>query len=60
MILQGLRCPSGQGSKRVQHGLSSEGKQRSRCRADLAGRGRTWRLEYPRWRAIACEPAPER
>ena len=31
----------------VQHGLSSEGKQRYRCRACLAGRGRTLRLEYP-------------
>ena len=47
MMLQGLPCPSGQGSERVQHGLSSEGKQRYRCRADLAGRGRTLRLEYP-------------
>ena len=47
MILQGLPCPSGQGSESVQHGLSSEGKQCSRCRADLAGRGRTLRLEYP-------------
>ena len=60
MILQGLPCPSGQGSEMVQHGLSSEGKQRYRCRADLVGRGRTLRLGVSRWRAIACEHAPER
>ena len=53
MILQGLPCPSGQGSESVQHGLSSEGKQRYRCRADLAA-------GVSRWRAIACEHAPER
>jgi transposase-like protein len=30
----------------VRHGLSPEGKQRYRCRPCLAGRGRTFLLEY--------------
>jgi transposase-like protein len=46
MIIQVLHCPYCQGSDSVKHGLSSEGKQRYRCRACLAGRGRTVLLEY--------------
>jgi transposase-like protein len=38
----------------VRHGTTLEGKQRSRCRACLLGRGRTFLLEYP-----YAGPAPE-
>jgi transposase-like protein len=46
MIMQVLHCPYCQGTDIVKHGLSSEGKQRYRCRACLEGRGRTFLLEY--------------
>ena len=46
MIIQVLHCPYCQGIDIVKHGLSSEGKQRYRCRACLEGRGRTFLLEY--------------
>jgi transposase-like protein len=46
MITQVLRCPYCQGIDIVKHGLSSEGKQRYRCRTCLEGRGRTFLLEY--------------
>jgi transposase-like protein len=46
MIIQVLHCPYCQGTDIVKHGLSSEGKQRYRCRACLEGRGRTFLLEY--------------
>src|SRR5262249_4479296 len=46
MIIQVLHCPYCQGSDIVKHGLSSEGKQRYRCRTCLEGRGRTFLLEY--------------
>ena len=46
MIIQVLPCPYGQGSDRGRHGLSPEGKPRSRCRTGLEGRGRTLLLDY--------------
>ena len=46
MIIQVLHCPYCQGSDIVKHGLSPEGKQRSRCRTCLEGRGRTFLLDY--------------
>ncbi len=46
MIAQVLHCPYCQGTDIVKHGLSPEGKQRYRCRACRAGRGRTFLLEY--------------
>ena len=46
MITQVLHCPSCQETDIVKHGLSPEGKQRSRCRACREGRGRTFLLEY--------------
>ena len=46
MIIQVLHCPYCQGSDIVKHGLSPEGKQRSRCRTCLEGRGRTFLLNY--------------
>jgi transposase-like protein len=46
MITQVLHCPYCQGIDIVKHGLSSEGKQRYRCRTCLEGRGRTFLLEY--------------
>ena len=46
MIIQVLHCPYCQETDIVKHGLSSEGKQRYRCRACREGRGRTFLLEY--------------
>ena len=46
MIIHVLHCPSCQGIAIVTHGLSPEGKQRSRCRTGLEGRGRTLLLDY--------------
>jgi transposase-like protein len=46
MITQVLHCPYCQGTDMVKHGLSPEAKQRYRCRACRAGRGRTFLLEY--------------
>jgi hypothetical protein len=46
MIIQVLYCPYYQQTDIVKHGLSSEGKQRYRCRACREGRGRTFLLEY--------------
>jgi transposase-like protein len=46
MITQVLHCPYCHGTDSVRHGLSPEGKQRSRCRACLEGRGRTFLLDY--------------
>jgi transposase-like protein len=46
MIIQVLHCPYCQGSDIVKHGLSPEGKQRSRCRTCREGCGRTFLLEY--------------
>ena len=42
-----LHCPCCPGTAIVRHGLAPEGKQRSRCRACHAGRGRTLLLAYP-------------
>ena len=46
MITQVLHCSYCQGTDIVRHGTTSEGKQRSRCRACLLGRGRTCLLAY--------------
>jgi transposase-like protein len=46
VITQVLHWPSCQGTDMVRHGTTPEGKQRSRCRACLVGRGRTFLLEY--------------
>src|SRR6266446_727430 len=46
MRTQVLHCPYGQGTGIVRHGTTPEGKQRSRCRACLVGRGRTYLLAY--------------
>ena len=46
MITQVLPCPYCHGTDIVRHGTTSAGKQRSRCRACLRGRGRTFLLEY--------------
>ena len=46
MMTQVLHCPYGQGSAMVRHGTTSEGKQLSRCRECLLGRGRTFLLAY--------------
>jgi transposase-like protein len=46
MITQVLHCSYCQGTDRVRHGTSSEGKQRYRCRACRLGRGRTFLLDY--------------
>jgi transposase-like protein len=46
MIIQVFHCPYCQETDIVKHGLSSEGKQRYRCRACREGRGRTFLLEY--------------
>lgn len=46
MSMRVLHCPSCHETDIVKHGLSPEGKQRSRCRACLEGRGRTLLLEY--------------
>jgi transposase-like protein len=46
MITQVLHCPYCQGTDIVRHGTTSEGKQRSRCRACRQGRGRTFLLAY--------------
>ena len=46
MIRQVLHCPYCQETDMVEHGLSPEGKQRSRCRACREGRGRTFLLAY--------------
>ncbi len=45
-MTQVLHCPYCQGTDIVRHGTTSEGKQRSRCRACLLGRGRTFLLVY--------------
>ena len=46
MITQVLHCPSCHGTDIVRHGMTSEGKQRYRCRECRLGRGRTFLLEY--------------
>ena len=46
MLTQVRHCPYCQGTDIVRHGTTSEGKQRSRCRECLLGRGRTFLLEY--------------
>ena len=46
MMTQVLHCPYCQGIDIVRQGTTLEGKQRSRCRACLLGRGRTVLLEY--------------
>jgi transposase-like protein len=46
MITQVLHCPYCQGTDIVRHGVSSEGKQRYRCRECREGRGRTFLLDY--------------
>ena len=46
MITQVLHCPYCQDTDIVRHGITSEGKQRYRCRACRGGRGRTFLLEY--------------
>ena len=46
MVLQVLHCPHCQGTDIVRHGMTRQGKQRYRCRQCLAGRGRTFLLEY--------------
>jgi transposase-like protein len=46
MITQVLHCPYCQGTDRIRHGTSSEGKQRYRCRACRLGRRRTFLLDY--------------
>ena len=46
MLTPVRHCPYGQGIDRVRQGTTLEGKQRSRCRACLLGRGRTFLLEY--------------
>jgi transposase-like protein len=47
MMTPVLHCPYCHGTDIVRHGLSPAGKQRSRCRACLEGRGRTVLLESP-------------
>jgi transposase-like protein len=47
MITQVLHCPYCHGTDIVRHGMTSEGKQRYRCRECRLGRGRTFLLEYP-------------
>ena len=46
MITQVLPCPYCHGTDIVCHGVTSEGKQRYRCRECRLGRGRTFLLEY--------------
>ncbi len=46
MITQVFHCPYCQGTDIVRHGVSSESKQRYRCRACREGRGRTFLLDY--------------
>ncbi len=46
VMTQVLHCPSCQGTDIVRHGTTPEGKQRSRRRECLLGRGRTFLLEY--------------
>jgi transposase-like protein len=46
LIIQMLHCPYCQGLDIVKPGMSSEGKQRYRCRACREGCGRTFLLEY--------------
>ncbi len=46
MITQVLHCPYGPDTDIVRHGTTSEGQQRSRCRACRRGRGRTFLLAY--------------
>jgi transposase-like protein len=46
MMTQVLHCPYGHETDIVRHGKSPEGKQRSRCRQCLEGRGRTFLLAY--------------
>src|SRR5262245_30674981 len=41
-----LSCPYCPGTDIVRHGMTTEGKQRSRCRECRLGRGRTFLLEY--------------
>jgi transposase-like protein len=43
---QVLHCPYCHGTDMVRHGMTSEGKQRYRCRKCRLGRGRTFLLEY--------------
>ena len=46
LITQVLHCPYCHGTDIVRHGMTSEGKQRYRCRECRLGRGRTFLLEY--------------
>ena len=46
MIIQVLHCLYCQETDIVRHGLSPEGKQRSRCRTRREGRGWAFLLEY--------------
>jgi transposase-like protein len=59
MIIQMLHCPYCQGLDIVKPGMSSEGKQRYRCRACLEGRGRTFLLEYS-YAQINCRRSSSR
>jgi transposase-like protein len=45
MMTQVLHCPYCQGTARVRHGMTPEGKQRDRYRVG-PGRGRTFLLDY--------------
>jgi transposase-like protein len=45
MMTQVLHCPYCRGTDIVRHGMTPEGKQRSRCR-ECPDRGRTFLLEY--------------
>jgi transposase-like protein len=46
VITQVLHCPYWYGTDIVRHGMTSEDKQRYRCRECRLGRGRTFLLEY--------------
>src|SRR5215475_9330422 len=46
MVIQVLHCSYCQEIDIVKHGLSPEGKQRSRCRTCRERRGRTFLLDY--------------
>jgi transposase-like protein len=46
VITQVLHCPYCNGTDIVRHGMTTEGKQRYRCRECRLGRGRTFLLEY--------------
>jgi transposase-like protein len=44
MLIPILHCPHCQGTDIVRHGITRQGKQRSRCR-ELRGAGRTFLLD---------------